>query len=58
MSCARVLDEIGRLDPERDHQHIVFLSTRVDFPFDTTSLRTAMMHPTYPRGYEIKTLGP
>ena len=22
------------------------------------SLRTAMTHPTYPRGYEIKTLGP
>ena len=31
-----VLDEIRRLDPERDHQRIVFLSTRVDFPFDTT----------------------
>jgi hypothetical protein len=31
-----VLDEIRRLDPERDHQRIVFLSTRIDFPFDTT----------------------
>jgi hypothetical protein len=30
------LDEIGRLDPVRDHQRIVLLSTRVDFPFDTT----------------------
>src|SRR5206468_9117412 len=32
----RVLDEIRQLDPVRDHQRIVFLSTRVDFPFDTT----------------------
>lgn len=31
-----VLDQIRRLDPENDHQRIVFLSTRVDFPFDTT----------------------
>lgn len=30
------LDEIDRLDPSRDHQRIVFLTTRVDFPFDTT----------------------
>ena len=36
MFRSRVLDEIGRLDPVRDHQRIVFLSTRVDFPFDTT----------------------
>ena len=33
-SC--VLDEIQRLDPVTDHQRIVFLSTRQDFPFDTT----------------------
>ena len=33
---SRVLDEISRLDPVRDHQRIVFLFTRVDFPFDTT----------------------
>jgi hypothetical protein len=31
-----VLDEIRGLDPEKDHQRIVFLSTRIDFPFDTT----------------------
>jgi hypothetical protein len=31
-----VLHEIRQLDPERDHQRIVFLSCRVDFPFDTT----------------------
>jgi hypothetical protein len=34
--ASRVLDEIRRLDPVVDHQRIVFLSTRVDFPFDTT----------------------
>jgi hypothetical protein len=33
---SRVLEEIGGLDPVRDHQRIAFLSTRVDFPFDTT----------------------
>jgi hypothetical protein len=36
MAPSLVLDEISRLDPVRDHQRIVFLSTRVDFPFDTT----------------------
>ena len=36
MPPSAVLDEISRLDPVRDHQRIVFLSTRVDFPFDTT----------------------
>jgi hypothetical protein len=36
MFRSRVLDEIDQLDPELDHQRIVFLSTRVDFPFDTT----------------------
>ena len=30
-----VLPEILRLDPEKDHQRIAFLSTRCDFPFDT-----------------------
>jgi len=33
---SNVLNEIERLDPVRDHQRIVFLSCRVDFPFDTT----------------------
>src|SRR5947199_5628349 len=32
----RVLDEIRRLDPERDDQRIVFLSSCYDFAFDTT----------------------
>jgi hypothetical protein len=31
-----VLPEIRALDPVRDHQRIVFLTMRVDFPFDTT----------------------
>ena len=31
-----ILEEIRRLDPERDHQRIVFLSTCYEFPFDTT----------------------
>src|SRR5688500_2216569 len=33
---SRLLAEIRRLDPQRDHQRIVFLSTRLEFPFDTT----------------------
>lgn len=36
MARGRVLDEIRGLDPERDDQRIVFLSTCYDFPFDTT----------------------
>jgi hypothetical protein len=36
MPRSHVLDEIRTLDPERDHQRIVFLSCRQDFPFDTT----------------------
>src|SRR2546425_1239722 len=36
MAKDRILDEIRRLDPERDDQRIVFLSTCYDFPFDTT----------------------
>ncbi len=35
MSRYAVLHAIRRLDPVRDHQRIVFLSTRYDFPFDT-----------------------
>src|SRR5947209_16596706 len=31
-----VLEQIRALDPVRDHQRIVFLSTRYSFPFDTT----------------------
>lgn len=35
MPRSAVLAEIRSLDPARDHQRIVFLTTRVDFPFDT-----------------------
>ena len=31
-----ILDQIRALDPVQDHQRIVFLSTRFEFPFDTT----------------------
>src|SRR5262245_20363354 len=36
MGRSLVLEEIRSLDPERDCQRIVFLSTCFDFPFDTT----------------------
>ncbi|MBI4525223.1 MAG: DUF2236 domain-containing protein [Deltaproteobacteria bacterium] len=36
MSRYAILNRIQQLDPENDHQRIVFLSTRYDFPFDTT----------------------
>ena len=31
-----ILEQIEALDPEKDHQRIVFLSTCYEFPFDTT----------------------
>jgi hypothetical protein len=36
VSRNRALEEIERLDPVADHQRIVFLSSRFEFPFDTT----------------------
>jgi hypothetical protein len=36
MSRYSILHAIEHLDPEKDHQRIVFLSTCYDFPFDTT----------------------
>jgi hypothetical protein len=43
VSRSRVLDEIRRLDPERDHHRICYLSTCYDFPWDTTrSLELAL----------------
>src|SRR5215471_5408402 len=36
MSRYAILHAIERLDPEKDHQRIIFLSTCHDFPFDTT----------------------
>lgn len=35
MSRSTALAEIRTLDPVQDHQRIIFLTTRVDFPFDT-----------------------
>lgn len=31
-----ILEQVQTLDPQKDHQRIVFLSTCYDFPFDTT----------------------
>jgi hypothetical protein len=36
MAGQSILQQIRALDPERDHQRIVFLSTCYEFPFDTT----------------------
>ncbi len=36
MSRYAILHAIERLDPEKDHQRIIFLSTCYDFSFDTT----------------------
>ncbi len=36
MSRDVIQNEIRKLDPEKDHQQIVFLSTCYEFPFDTT----------------------
>jgi hypothetical protein len=36
MRRTTILDQVRLLDAEKDHQQIVFLSTRYDFPFDTT----------------------
>jgi hypothetical protein len=36
MSRYAILKAIRRLDPEKDDQRIIFLSTCYDFPFDTT----------------------
>jgi hypothetical protein len=47
VSRSAVLDEIKTLDPEKDHERIVFLSTRVDFPFDTTRALELALFRTY-----------
>jgi hypothetical protein len=42
-----VVDEIERLDPERDFERISFLSTNHDFPWDVEqSLRGATTTPS------------
>jgi hypothetical protein len=48
-----VLEQIRTLDPEKDDQRIVFLSTRIDFPFDTTrSLEFALF-----RTFSVPSIG-
>jgi hypothetical protein len=44
---SRVLEEILRLDPERDHQRISYLSTCYDFPWDTTRALEFALFRTY-----------
>lgn len=46
-SRLRILDEIRRLDPARDHQRIIFLSARYDFSFDTTRSLEFALFRTY-----------
>ena len=55
MPRSRILDEILRLDPERDHQRICYLSTCFDFPWDTTRSLELALFRTYcvPRMTEI-----
>lgn len=55
MFRSRVLDEILRLDPEKDHQRICYLSTCYDFPWDTTRSLEFALFRTYcvPRMTEI-----
>ena len=43
----RWLDEIRRLDPERDHQRIVYLDVCFEFPWDTTRALEFALYRTY-----------
>lgn len=47
MFASPVLEELRGLDPERDHERIVFLTTRVDFPFDTVRALELALFRTY-----------
>jgi hypothetical protein len=42
-----ILDRIRALDPEKDHQRIVLLNTRCEFPFDTTRALEFALFRTY-----------
>ena len=42
-----ILAEIKKLDPVKDHQRIVFLSTCYDFPFDTTRALEFALYRTF-----------
>ena len=55
MPRPRALDRILRLDPERDHQQISFLSACVEFPWDTTRSLELALFRTYgvPRMTEL-----
>jgi hypothetical protein len=55
MPRPRALDQILRLDPERDHPRICFLSACVDFPWDTVRSLELALFRTYavPRMTEI-----
>jgi len=44
---SRWLDEIRRLDPERDHQRIVYLDVCFEFPWDTTRALEFALYRTY-----------
>jgi hypothetical protein len=41
------LDEIRRLDPDRDHQRIVYLDVCFEFPWDTTRALELALYRTY-----------
>ncbi len=47
MARQSVLEQIRALDPERDHQRIVFLSKCYDFAFDTTRAFEFALYRTY-----------
>jgi hypothetical protein len=47
MGRYRILNELRTLDPVRDHQRIVFLSTCFEFPFDTTRALEFALYRTY-----------
>src|SRR5215467_12549504 len=47
MGRFRILKEIQALDPVKEHQRIVFLSTCFEFPFDTTRSLEFALYRTY-----------
>jgi hypothetical protein len=55
MPRSRILDEITRLDPARDHQRICYLSACFDFPWDTSRSLELGLFRTYcvPRMTEL-----
>ena len=50
MSSRRWLAELERLDPERDHQRIVYLDTCLEFPFDVIRANELALFRTYAVG--------